>query len=168
MLDMGFERNVWRWANAHPGCNLICNIAYTALPVAIALGIATSPAPRAAARSMLQAGVIGVIAYYFFPAEGPRAHMLHQVGAAHNCIPSLHLSWAAIAAASSGKHIRYYLWPFVAATAVVTITTGEHYFLDLFAAVPLVLLCLWMNQRKPVTAALTAGRDYAIGAYPAA
>jgi hypothetical protein len=164
LLDLRFERQVWLWVSAHPDLNLLCNVAYTALPVAIALGIATSTVPRAAVRAMLEASVIAALLYVVFPAEGPRAYALHLTGAAHNCVPSLHVTWAALAAAFAGKRLRPALWLFVAVTATVTITTGEHYLIDVLAAAPLILFCLWANQ--PVGAPAThteRPRAYAAG-----
>jgi hypothetical protein len=103
-------------------------------------------------------GPLGIIFYNLFPACGPaylfphfprdamtlqqlRQLPLHPVAVqgARNAFPSLHMAWALLALWYSRELSRWMqilLWVFLAATVLATLGLGEHYFIDLVAAVP--------------------------------
>jgi PAP2 superfamily len=103
-------------------------------------------------------GVIGIVLYQICPAMGPlyvfHAQFPHQMPASgfslapftsvgvNNAMPSLHMTWALLSlviAWELGPWAKSVAILFAALTALATIGSGEHYFIDLVVAVPLVL-----------------------------
>lgn len=109
------------------------------------------------------AGPLGVIFYNLLPACGP----IYLVGAkfplapasmqqlkelviepvaisgARNAFPSLHMGWALLAwwySAGTSWWTRSVAAIFLVGTAIATLALGEHYFVDLVVAFPLVLI----------------------------
>ena len=89
-----------------------------------------------------------LIGYNLFPAVGPAhafagfpwepARMLPVVeGVARDCMPSMHLGWALILLWNV-KHpiLKAAAWIFVGLQVLATVGLGEHYYIDLIAAVP--------------------------------
>lgn len=84
---------------------------------------------------MCFAAVLAVPCYLLVPAAGPA--YAGQANALRNCMPSLHLTWAALLWIDARKAgLRRGLLIFMGMTAIATLATGEHYVLDLIAAVP--------------------------------
>jgi hypothetical protein len=162
---------------------------YIALPIPIAMvyaGQLLRGRKKAfpAMTAFLITGPIGIFFYNLFPALGPVHifqqgfpwHPLTTAGASHlflepiavkgvqNAIPSLHMSWVLLAwwySRGLSAVERGIALTFVVFTALATLGTGEHYFIDLVVAYPFSVmiqsLCafsLHWNQRNRVTAAL--------------
>lgn len=113
--------------------------------------------------AFLITGPIGILFYNIFPAMGP-AHILGPSFPLHpfaieqirrlvlepvtiqgprNAIPSLHMAWAILAlwySRALSWPARAITWLFVVFTAIATLGTGEHYLVDLVAALPFALL----------------------------
>jgi hypothetical protein len=97
-------------------------------------------------RRALLIGGIGVWFFYaFFPATGPvyYAHGLTAV-ALRNCLPSMHFVWAVLLALNSRSWLRGPLWVYAGLMAVATVALGEHYVIDLIAAVPYTIAVQWL------------------------
>lgn len=109
----------------------------------------------------LAAAVIGYFLYFLMPAVGPRpyfgdgfAQALQQLAVLpteplvnttnpRNAMPSLHMTWGLLiylAARPLGRGVHIGAALFALGTALATMGLGEHYFIDLVVAVPLVLL----------------------------
>jgi len=90
-----------------------------------------------ARKRLLQAIVLGAVicpfCYLLCPAVGP-AH-IGDIHAPRNCMPSMHLTWMLLLWVYSNGRWKW-LFGFAAfLTAWATLATGEHYVLDLVAAV---------------------------------
>ena len=86
-------------------------------------------------RTALFGGIAAYPFYNLYPAVGP-AHAFSGIGP-RNCMPSMHFSWALLVAINcKNPWLKAGAWTFFALTAMSTIVCGEHYFIDLFAAVP--------------------------------
>jgi hypothetical protein len=122
-------------------------VAYDALPLAVAIAWAAER-PRAMFPAMVASSTLAFACYNLLPAVGP-AHAFAgfpfapprlaavDSGLPRNCIPSMHLGWALLIAWNvRGRALRTCAWLFVGLTALATVGLGEHYFVDLLAAVP--------------------------------
>ena len=114
---------------------------------------------------LMLAGMGGWVLYNVVPATGPRYvfgasfpyhglpyHLLPKLllekvpvpgTAPRNAIPSLHMTWALLLywnTKGMSRILRASLGIYLALTVVSTLGTGEHYFVDLLAAVPFALL----------------------------
>jgi hypothetical protein len=96
------------------------------------------------------AGLCAVPFYILFPAVGP-TH-IGEPFAMRNCIPSMHVAWAILlwrAALPGWKRKAMAL--FVPLTAISTLTTGEHYLIDIIVAIPYAAFwSLWINRPNKV------------------
>lgn len=119
---------------------------YASLPLALALAWALERS-----RTLLRSAVIGAVAalplYFLVPAVGPQYAFsgfpspmaTPAVPGFHprNCFPSMHLSWALLIALNArGRIWRMVAIVYAGLTAVVTVASGEHYFIDLIVAIP--------------------------------
>jgi hypothetical protein len=90
--------------------------------------------------------IIGPLLYFVLPAAGPvyafeglwrhpplvQAKLIQMDAAPINAFPSLHLASAMLLVLTAGNRwLRWFSVAFLAATAVSTLTTGEHYVIDL-------------------------------------
>jgi len=69
-----------------------------------------------------------------------------------NCFPSLHVIFAVLGAhlidrAGAGRAARWIWWAFAAAVSVTTITSGQHYFIDVPAGVAVALAGYTVGRR---------------------
>ncbi len=164
LMGQAFEK--WLWLRI-PG-----KIFYLGLPVPIAL-IFAGQLVRIRERSLpamaafLIAGPLGVVFYNLFPALGP-IHIFRgefpwhalpirdvprlfleaiAVPGPRNAMPSLHLAWALLAwwySAGLSWYERTVAMLFLVFTALATLGTGEHYFVDLVVAYPFALMIVGM------------------------
>jgi len=121
-LALGFD-TVWLWhaLAAHRALLLVLDIAYAYLPVAMALTWIAEQ-NRAYRRAALIAGIACFGFYLLFPAAGPGFYDW-KTGMAYgwrNCMPSMHLTWAILAARYARREPlrsvlwatwRWWLWP---------------------------------------------------------
>jgi len=157
---------------------------YIALPFAIACIYAGQLVRRrkksaGTLAAFLIAGPLGVVFYNLFPAMGP-IHVFRSVFPWHplnynqgsrlylealrlpgprNAIPSLHMAWVLLAwwlSKGCSWWERVLAALFVAFTALATLGTGEHYFVDLIVAFPFALMIMglcafdlpWQNAAR--------------------
>lgn len=135
--DFGVSAAVRRWVAADPVLMKFVVECYLGLPLAVVCAIAaTSGRDRARLLwALCLASVFVMPCYFLLPAVGP----IHagQPNAFRNCMPSMHLTWAALLWINT-RHgrSRWLFLVFAGITAVATLATGEHYAVDLAAAVP--------------------------------
>lgn len=143
-LDMGIGRHMMFLARHHLAWNLFFDLVYDSLPIAMAIVMALSSNPLRVARALITAAVLAVPLYVAFPAVGP-GNLVDPM-ASRNCMPSLHLTWALLLIYYSHKRLRSVFLLFACLTAIATLTTGEHYVLDLVAAIPFSIICIWISS----------------------
>ena len=147
---------------------LLCLLVYIALPLPLALVYAAHLRRKkenalAVMLAFLVTGPIGVLFYNMLPACGPvhvfgSAFPWHPLATAdaarinvvpillkgaRNAIPSLHMTWVLLVWWNSRglpRWVRTIALLFVIFTAMATLGTGEHYFIDLVVAFPFSLM----------------------------
>jgi membrane-associated phospholipid phosphatase len=103
-------------------------------------------------RAMLLAGCGSFFFYAAFPAVGPghfdwRA-LAPQALCPRNCMPSMHVTWALLLAINArSRRLAAALWVYAAIMTVSTVALGEHYFIDLIAAVPYTVAAQWTARK---------------------
>jgi membrane-associated phospholipid phosphatase len=104
-------------------------------------------------RALLAGGIGCWFFYWLFPAIGPGWYdWLHPAAVApapRNCMPSMHMAWALLVAVNArhwGLKITFSIY--AAMMAFATLGLGEHYFIDLLAAVPYAIPRLGKEFRK--------------------
>lgn len=139
---------VTRWAIQDRFCWVVLLGVYISLPLAMA--VAWSLERR---RALFYHAVIGALmafpVYLMFPAVGPKyffadfpiSGQFGQSAMPRDCVPSMHLTWALLIVIN----VRDWRWKWVfvlyaALMAVATVAVGEHYFVDVMAAVPFTIL----------------------------
>jgi hypothetical protein len=133
-------------------------IGYTLLPAVI--GVAwVAEQDRRARRSAIIGGTLCWVFYAIFPAVGTHNYdwptgVASQV-LPRNCLPSMHLTWAILIAWNArSRSLRAVLWGYAVLTAIATIVVGDHYLVDLIAAVPYSAAVQWLSslnfRRVPV------------------
>jgi hypothetical protein len=173
LLGQAFK--MWDWFK------VVSLVAYIALPIPIAIvysGHLLRRETRAisAMLAFLVTGPIGILFYNLLPAMGP-AHIFRgdfpwhplpldsvrrlvlepiAIAGPRNAIPSLHMGWVLLAWwFSRGLSVweRAVVAFFVFFTVCSTLGTGEHYFVDLIAALPFALLieslCMYKTSWRP-------------------
>ena len=140
----------WHWAQTHLLVGDFFYFIYLSLPCVVVLILVDLDAKNCwrLVLVLLMTSICAVPFYLLFPAVGP----LH-IGApnAHrNCLPSLHLTWAIVLwrAAKPGWE-SWAMALFVLLTAISTLTTGEHYLIDLITALPYAACSSLAIRRKP-------------------
>ena len=153
---------------AFPWLRFACLVIYIALPLPLALVYAAhlrgeKKNALAVMLAFLVTGPVGVLFYNMLPACGP-AHIfgpafpwhplpadaaMHMAVApvllkgARNAIPSLHMTWVLLVWWNSRglqRWVRAIALVFLVLTAMATLGTGEHYFIDLVVAFPFSLM----------------------------
>jgi hypothetical protein len=154
----------WTW----PWVRFACLVIYIALPLPLALVYAAQLRARkekalTVMLAFLVTGPIGVLFYNMLPACGPvhvfggqfpfhpattvEAMQMNVVPVllkgARNAIPSLHMTWVLLVWWNSrglARWVRAIALVFLVMTAMATLGTGEHYFIDLVVAFPFSLM----------------------------
>jgi hypothetical protein len=144
-LDHGFSTYIYHWALQRPWLYKGLGWVYYWLPFYGAFVLCVSPQRSDYARAWIIAAVPAPFFYLAFPAVGP-AH-LHDPTALRNCIPSLHLTWAALGMVYIGPRWRWVAVAFTSLTAIATLGLGEHYLIDLALAVPYSFAACWIVSR---------------------
>jgi len=140
-----------RFCLAHTWAKLTVIFVYAALPFVLALAwIANRPA--ALVRGAIVATLLVQPFYLLFPAVGPQyafgawpladAQMLATIPTmyARNCVPSLHFTWAVLAAQHVAGRWRWLFVLYALLMAGAAVAGGEHYGVDILAALPFLLL----------------------------
>jgi len=139
-----------RWVFSMPGMKPLLLAAYEALPVAFAI-VWSAERSRVMVRAVLLAALAGYYCYRIAPATGPvyafpgfpwvaphgSGQVLVDVSMPRNCLPSLHFAWALLLLWNCrGRWLALFASVYLLLTALATVGLGEHYFVDLLAAVP--------------------------------
>jgi len=155
---------VARFALAHRLVGTVCTWVYANLPLIIALvwAVQLRAGRRTRAWALALAccvtGIVGFLFYQVLPGTGPRylfegrfpfgaapsagslaATAVLSTAYTRNAVPSLHVTWAALAAwysAGAPMVVKAIAIAFALLTVLATLTTGEHYVVDLFVAAP--------------------------------
>ncbi len=152
-----------RFAQAHSWLGATCTWVYANLPLSIALVWAVQLRERGTrawrlALACCVTGIVGFLFYQVLPGTGPRylfegrfplgpapeagglaGTAMLSTAYTRNAVPSLHVTWAALAAwYSEGAPllVKALAVGFALLTILATLTTGEHYVVDLFVAAP--------------------------------
>ncbi len=144
-LDFGLGNKFYSWLTWHPVCRETLHLAYyNALPFWISVVLAWSDESMQMMKACIVAAVTAVPVYIACPAVGPV--WVGTADAPRNCIPSLHLTWALLAVAYSPRSLRYPSAVLAILIAFSTIGLGEHYIVDLIAAVPFTVLIVALGR----------------------
>jgi len=154
----------WTW----PWLRFACLVIYIALPLPLALVYSAQLKVKQERAlivmlAFLVTGPVGVLFYNMLPACGPvhvfgAAFPWHPLSAAdamhmnvvpvllkgaRNAIPSLHMTWVLLVwynSRGAAWWVRCIALIFLILTAMATLGTGEHYFVDLVVAFPFSLM----------------------------
>lgn len=139
---------VMAWASRHRILMESLVPSYLGLPVAIA--VAWLLDQNYNLRRALVIGGLGCwIFYALVPACGPSYVINNATGwAPRNCMPSMHFAWALMLALNSRSKFAFAFWLYAGVIALATIAVGEHYFVDLIAAVPYTMAVQWVASRE--------------------
>ncbi len=139
-MRLGFPTlDIWHWVVRHYLVFNLLALVYVMLPSMIALTWLIEQ-DKIVRTACVIAGVFCFIGYAYFPAVGPY-HYNWSIQLAsstpRNCWPSMHLTWALLLPMMArDRRLKVALWLYAPLVAVATIGVGEHYFVDLLAAVP--------------------------------
>jgi PAP2 superfamily len=88
-------------------------------------------------RALLIGGIGCWFFYALFPAAGPAYYANGLTATAlRNCLPSMHFTWALLLPLNSRSWLRGPLWVYAGLMALATVGIGQHYVIDLIAAIP--------------------------------
>jgi hypothetical protein len=145
----------WHWAQMHLLAWDFFYFIYLSLPCVVVLILVDLDVKNCwrLVLVLLMSSICAVPFYLIFPAVGP----LHigTPNAHRNCLPSLHVTWAIMlwrAAEPGWKSWAMVL--FVLLTAISTLTTGEHYLIDLIVALPYAACWSLAIRREPEAQAI--------------
>jgi hypothetical protein len=133
-IDFGIGIRAFKWTLSHPLLWWFLSVVYIAIGLVAAFPLCFTDRRSELVRALVIASLLAPFFYWVFPAVGPA--WIHDPTAPRNCIPSLHLSWAFLLWIYAGKPLRTPMLIFVVLTAAATLCLGEHYMIDLVAAVP--------------------------------
>lgn len=157
-----------RGVTPHMWAKVVLNVAYGLLPMAVVFVLTSHIARRrAGVGHMVWAFVLNLalapVFYLMFPVCGPRfafpgfplepglvlPHMVH-IDAAPNGVPSVHMSTALLVLWFSRKRRAAMAMAGVYGLLIVaaTLASGQHYAVDLLAAVPYAAGILWLTKAK--------------------
>lgn len=124
-------------------------LGYTLMPAVLGLAWAMEQ-DRTMRRAALLGGCLCFAGYAILPAVGPAYYDWTRgvaLFAPRNAMPSMHLTWALLIAVNArGRGLRAALWAYAGLLAVATIALGEHYLVDLLAAIPFAIAVQWLAR----------------------
>jgi hypothetical protein len=111
----------------------------------VVVGLSNGQLRRRLLISLPLGGLLVIPLYLLCPAVGP----VHagDPQATRNCMPSMHLTWALLLAINSTGWSRWILGALAALIAVATLSTGEHYYPDLVAALPWTWFLMFLTRK---------------------
>jgi PAP2 superfamily len=167
--DAGYRLPISRWAGqlvaSHGWLAWACGLVYETLPLAVSLVYAyersgSRPVPVRVLPAFLGGGAAAYLLYNFLPAAGPhyvfgeafpnampeaaavKLALVPLGEAARNAVPSMHIACALLISwccAAMPRWVRAAAALYLALTVLATLGFGEHYVVDLVAAVPYAL-----------------------------
>jgi PAP2 superfamily protein len=148
---LGFEPSIVAMAIAStiPGLWEVLKISYhQGLLVAMALAAVADAGPWRFVAKVAVATALGYALFWVVPACGPSFFLYGPAGTPRNAMPSLHMVWAIFVrgrVGGKGVGARLAADVFIILTVLSTLGLGEHYLVDLVAAVPfwLAFEALW-------------------------
>jgi|SRR5450756_786207 len=147
---LGFDPIYWmRAAQGHRFLMALLLLAYFALSWMIAIAWIAEQ-NHVLRRAVVIAWICCWFFFIAFPAVGPGFYnSASQSSDWRNCMPSMHFTWALLLAFNARpRWWRNCLWAYVGLIGMATIATGQHYLVDLIAAVPYALGVQWLAQRS--------------------
>jgi hypothetical protein len=166
---------VGQWLLAHPILTTGLWIFYMAVPLTLAMAYGASLEEPLRQKRLLWSWILSsalcVPLYLLCPVAGPAyafpgwpalpvgvtgAPLEVTEGLLRTGMPSLHLTWVALSwyfAPNQPNWLRPSLAVFFAITVIATLGLGQHFIVDLFAAVPYMVVIGWLVTRviRPVT-----------------
>ena len=146
-LDIRLGSNPLLWILTVQSSSLIhwpAKVAYDGFLIVLTLTCLASRNPERFYLKIITAAALGFMIYFAFPACGPRYYLTGQLATApRNAMPSLHFTWAIlqwIENRAQSLPVRVASDAFLIFTLLATLGSGEHYVVDLLAAVPFALL----------------------------
>jgi PAP2 superfamily len=133
-MEHGASVTIYDWVSAHPIWHRVLTVIYGYLPLATALVLIVTGRRSECMAAVVLAGLFAPIFYVLFPAVGPA--WVNVADAPRNCLPSLHMAWALILLVYTPARARILAILFAGLTGFATLGLGEHYIIDLVAAVP--------------------------------
>jgi hypothetical protein len=144
-MEHGASVVIYDWVSAHPIWRRVLGVIYGYLPLATTLVLIVTRRRSECMAAVVLAGLLAPIFYVLFPAVGPA--WVNVADAPRNCIPSLHMAWALILVVYSPARARVLAIPFALLTAFATLGLGEHYIIDLAAAIPYTYAVCFLAKR---------------------
>jgi hypothetical protein len=147
-----------RFCLAHASTYYLTIGVYSSLPLVMALAWIASRS-FVYLRAALGGTLLALPCYLLFPAVGPQyafigwpgqtAQLQAVVGAGHprNCMPSMHFTWAALAAVNVRGRWQPLFFAYAGLMGLATVASGEHYSIDVLAAIPFLLGIQWTARR---------------------
>lgn len=145
-----FSYAAWQWCRSHWLIYAFFFLVYKSLPCIVVLAAARQrdTKPFGVLWPLLLSCLFVAPFYVTFPAVGP-AHITDAL-AARNCFPSLHVTWALLLWMNTRTQpLRNGLAVFAFLTALSTLALGEHYLIDIAAAIPYALGIQWTAETIP-------------------
>jgi hypothetical protein len=149
-----------RFCLGHSWAYWLTVVIYDALPLALALVWIISRSPMLV-RGAIAGALAALPCYLVLPAAGPRyafhgwplpgAQLIAEVSEAHarNCMPSMHFTWALLAASNVRGRWSAPFMIYAVLMGLATVAIGEHYFVDVIAAVPFAFVVQWAAGQMP-------------------
>ena len=151
-----------RFCARHSLLSIILASAYEGLPIMAGINWILERS-KTFLRAALIGAVLAVPFYLLIPACGPRyafvGYPWHPIvptgligiasGHPRNCFPSMHLAWAVLLVMNAKNRIwKSALAVYMVLIVLATVGGGEHYFLDLIAAVPMSFAAQEIAERS--------------------
>ncbi len=146
-LDPQFAASFQHFTFSHPVWHIALGTVYLILPLWMAVTILMAPDRQRLGKMLVLAAVLAVPIYLLIPATGPR--WIHTANAPRNAFPSLHVAWALILCYQTPRMFKWAAALLVIGTAVATVGLGEHYLVDIVAAVPLTFATIRVTRPLP-------------------
>jgi membrane-associated phospholipid phosphatase len=147
---LGFNANWLSGLLEVPVLGQLLLTAYQVLPLVVA-AVWLKDQNRRMRYAILMGGLLCWPIYFLVPAVGPRyydwANHVAQ-NACRNAMPSMHLTWALLLVFYAPRKWKGWLVVYAVLVAVSTVALGQHYLVDLIAAIPFTVVVQWMATRK--------------------
>ena len=133
---------------AHATLWYVMEISYASLAIVMAI-VWLAEQNRTLRRAVVIAAVGGWIFSAAFPAVGPHWYLDGYTVTMRHCFPAGEWTWALLVALNTHSRLRFVLWIYAALLATASILLGEHYVVDLIAALPFTFSVQWLAVRWP-------------------
>ena len=147
-MEGGISAQVFHWSQHHPAVAVPFAAAYSGIGLFIAFSLAFGDWRRIL-RAYAWMLLIAPVFYFIFPAVGPG--YITDASAPINCLPSVHLTTAILGTVYLPRSWKWVGFVFIALTTCATITTGQHYLIDLVASVPFAAIIMKLVHWRPAT-----------------